>query len=40
VEWGRKLTSFEVKLADTPRYSDIRALRLFLEEYPECSAGC
>jgi predicted AAA+ superfamily ATPase len=39
LEWGRKLVAIEVKLAKIPKYSDTASLRLFLEEYPETSAG-
>ena len=39
LEWGRKLLAVEVKLSRTPRYSDTGSMRLFLEEYPETSAG-
>ena len=39
IEWGRKLLAVEVMLSRTPRFSDTGGLRLFLEEYPETSAG-
>jgi len=39
LEWGRKLLAVEVKLTDTPRFSDVANLRLFLDEYPETSAA-
>lgn len=39
LEWGRKLVALEVKLSARPRYSDIESLKLFLDEYPETSAG-
>ena len=39
LEWGRKLLAVEVKLSNKPRFSDIATLRLFMEEYPETSAG-
>ncbi len=39
LEWGRHLLAFEVKLSTSVRFSDIENLRLFLEEYPETSAG-
>jgi predicted AAA+ superfamily ATPase len=39
LEWGRKLLAVEVKLSGRPKFSDIKNLRLFLDEYPEASAG-
>jgi len=39
LEWGRKLLAVEVKLSNKPKYADADGLRLFLEEYPECTAG-
>ena len=39
VEWGQKLVAIEVKYNSKPRYSDIDNLKLFIEEYPETSAG-
>jgi hypothetical protein len=39
LEWGRKLLAVEVKLTNKPAFSDIENLRLFLQEYPEASAG-
>jgi predicted AAA+ superfamily ATPase len=39
VEQGRILVAVEVKLTDTPRYGDAENLRLFMEEYPETTAG-
>lgn len=39
LEWGRQLLAFEAKLTNSPRFSDTENLRLFLEEYPETSAG-
>ena len=39
LEWGRKLVAVEVKLTAKPAFSDIENLRLFLQEYPETSAG-
>ncbi|MBL7195287.1 MAG: ATP-binding protein [Desulfobacterales bacterium] len=39
LEWGRKLLAIEVKLLNKPKFSDIKTLKLFLNEYPETSAG-
>ena len=39
LEWGRKLLAVEVKLSSKPRFSDTENLRLFMDEYPETSAG-
>ena len=39
LEWGRKLLAVEVKLTDSPKFSDIETLRMFLAEYPETSAA-
>jgi len=39
IEQGRRLLALEVKLSPTPRYTDCEGLRLFLQEYPEASAG-
>ncbi|MDZ7264644.1 MAG: ATP-binding protein [candidate division KSB1 bacterium] len=39
LEWGRKLLAVEVKLTNYTKFSDIQSLKLFLEEYPETSAG-
>lgn len=39
IEWGRRLIAFEVKLSSAPQYSDLKALRTFLAEYPEASCG-
>ena len=39
LEWGRKLLAIEVKLSSKPRFSDIETLKLFMDEYPETSAG-
>lgn len=39
LEWGRKLLAVEVKLTNQLKFSDTISLRLFLDEYPETSAG-
>lgn len=39
LEWGRKLLAIEVKLSSKPKFSDVETLRLFMDEYPETSAG-
>lgn len=39
LEWGRTLLAFEVKLTETPRYSDAKELERFLAAYPHCRAG-
>ena len=39
LERGRQLLAIEVKLAQTPRYSDCGGLATFLREYPETRAG-
>ncbi len=39
VEWGRKLLAIEVKFTSRPKYSDIENIKMFLDEYPETSAG-
>jgi predicted AAA+ superfamily ATPase len=39
LERGRKLLAVEAKLSSKPRFSDIETLRLFMDEYPESSAG-
>jgi len=39
LEWGRKLLAVEVKLTNRPKFSDVISLKLFIEEYPETSAG-
>ena len=39
LEWGRKLLAVEVKLSRAPRFSDTGGMRLFIEEYPETTAG-
>lgn len=39
LEWGRKLLAVEVKLSSQPKFSDIETLKLFMEDYPETSAG-
>jgi len=39
LEWGRHLLAFEVKLTTSARFFDVENLYLFLEEYPEASAG-
>jgi predicted AAA+ superfamily ATPase len=38
LEWGRKLLAIEVKMGETPKYSDTKSLRTFVDEYPEVSA--
>ena len=39
VEWGQKLLAIEVKYTSKPKFKDIDNMRLFLDEYPETSAG-
>ncbi|MBI4745516.1 MAG: ATP-binding protein [Deltaproteobacteria bacterium] len=39
MEHGKRLLAIEIKLSSTPRYSDIEALRLFIQEYPETKLG-
>ncbi|MFH0774209.1 MAG: DUF4143 domain-containing protein [bacterium] len=40
IEWGQKLLAIEVKMSDTARFSDdVDALRVFIEDYPQTSAG-
>ncbi|MDO9547591.1 MAG: DUF4143 domain-containing protein, partial [Candidatus Marinimicrobia bacterium] len=39
VEWGRKLLAVEAKFTSRPKYSDIENIKIFLDEYPETSAG-
>lgn len=39
IEWGRHLLAVEVKATTKVGFSDARALRVFMEEYPECRAG-
>jgi len=39
LSWGNKLIAVEAKLTEKPKYGDISNLRLFMEEYPETSAG-
>lgn len=39
VEWGRKLLAIEAKATDQPQFSHAQSLRVFLQEYPETSAG-
>ena len=39
LEWGRSLVAFECKLSPRPRFEDAKTLRLFLNDYPECTCG-
>jgi predicted AAA+ superfamily ATPase len=39
IERGRNLLALEVKSTTAPRFSDIKGLQLFLEEYPEAKCG-
>jgi len=36
---GQKTVVVEVKLTGKPKYADIQNLRLFMQEYPETTAG-
>lgn len=39
IEWGQKLLAIEVKMSDAARFSDVDALRVFIEDYPQTFAG-
>ena len=39
VEWGRRLIAIEVKATEEPKFQHAESLRLFMQEYPETSAG-
>jgi len=39
LEHGRRLLAFEFKLADRARFGDADALRVFMRDYPETTAG-
>ena len=39
LEWGRKIVAVEVKLGDSPSYSDCEGLEAFLKDHPEASGA-
>jgi len=39
LEWGRSVVAFECKLSARARFEDAKSLNIFLDDYPECTAG-